>query len=125
MKKALRAIRSTTRSAVELRLFSEYGAIFVTTATPPPVIVFADSSEVEAFQSTLSIQRDHIGDYEISLQSEAMDALVRAAAEMNGREGRIGARAADSGGRSYDDTVGLWLRNVTRGLERWESEGRI
>ncbi|HKS40271.1 MAG TPA: hypothetical protein VJX74_06620 [Blastocatellia bacterium] len=125
MKKALRAILTTTRSAVEMRLFSEYGAIFVTTATPPPVIVFADSSQVEAFQSTLSIQYARIGDYEISLQAEAMDALVRAAAEMNDREGRIAARAADSGGRSYDDTVGLWLRNVTRGLERWTSEGRL
>ena len=125
MKKALRDAASTTRSAVEMRLFSEYGAIFVTTATPPPVIVFADSSEVEAFQSTLSIRHARVGDYEISLQAEAMEALVRAATAINDREGRIGARAADSGGRSYDDTVGLWLRNVTRGLERWTSEGRI
>jgi hypothetical protein len=125
MKKELRAIASTTRSAVEMRLFAEYGAIFVTTATPPPVIVFADSNEVEAFQSTLSIRRAHIGDYEIALQAEAMDALVRARSEANDREVRIAARAADSGGRSYEETVGLWLRNVTRGLERWESEGRI
>lgn len=125
MKKALRAIASTIASPVEMRLFAEYGAIFVTTATPPPGIVFADSSEVEAFQSTLSIRRAYIGDYEITLQDEAMDALVRAASEMHGGEGQIAARAADSGGRSYDDTVGLWLRNVTRGLERWESEGRI
>lgn len=125
MKKALQAIAATARSAVETRLFSEYGAIFVTTATPPPSIVFADSNEVEAFQSMLSTCRAQIGDYEISLQTEAMDALTRATAEMNDREGRIAARAADSGGRSYDDTVGLWLRNVTRGLERWESEGRI
>lgn len=125
MKKALRAIASATRSAVEARLFSEYGAVFVTTATPPPNIVFADSSEVEAFQSTLSIQYARIGDYEISLQSEAMDALARAVAEMQDRKGRIAARAADSGGRSYEETVGLWLRNVTRGLERYESEGRV
>ena len=125
MIKRLRAIASTTRSSVEMRLFSEYGAIFVTTATPPPSIVFADSSEVAAFQATLPIQYARIGDYEISLQAEAMDALTRAAAELNDRECRIAARAADSGGRSYEDTVALWLRNVTRGLERWESEGRI
>src|SRR6185503_51907 len=29
------------------------------------------------------------------------------------------------GGRSYADTVALWLRNVTRGLEHWEGLGRI
>jgi len=125
MIKHLRDIARAIASPVEMRLFAEYGAIFVTTATPPPRIIFADSSEVELFQSTLSISRARIGDHTITLQSEAMDALIRAASEMNDLEGQITARAADSGGRSYDETVGLWLRNVTRGLERWENDGRI
>ena len=33
--------------------------------------------------------------------------------------------AQDSGGRSYQDTLNLWNRNVTRGLEHWRTEGRI
>jgi hypothetical protein len=121
MTQTLRAIQAALASPVEARLFAEYGAIFVTTATPPPKIIFENSSEVEAFQSSLSIKRARIGDYEIALQAEAMDALIRAAAEMNDKGSQITARAADSGGRSYEDTVGLWLRNVTRGLERWEN----
>ena len=125
MNNPLRAILSSISSAVELRLFAEYGGIFITTATPPPTVIFRDAAEVESFQSSLNVSRAAIGDYEIALQSEAMDALIRAASEMNDREGQITARADDSGGRSYDDTVRLWTRNVTRGLDHWEAEGRI
>jgi len=125
MGKTLKEIWSAIASPVEQRLFAEYGAIFVTTAIPPPTIIFKDSSEVEAFQSALSIRRARIGDYEVALQDKAMNALLGAAAEMSDRGGRITARSADSGGRSYQDTVGLWLRNVTRGLERWENSGAI
>jgi hypothetical protein len=125
MNNTLRAIISSISSDVELRLFAEYGGIFITSATPPPTIIFRDAAEVESFQSSLNVRRAAIGDYEIALQSEAMDALIRAASEMNDREGQITARADDSGGRTYDDTVRLWARNVTRGLDHWESEGRI
>ena len=112
-------------SPVERRLFAEYGAVFVTTAVPPPTIIFADAAEVESFQSRLSVSRARLGDYEITLQAEAMDALIRAASEMNNREGQITARAEDSGGRSFQDTLNLWNRNVTRGLDHWQGEGRI
>lgn len=125
MTETLRKVRSAISSPVEERLFAEYGAVFVTTATPPPSIIFKDSSEVEAFQSALSIRRELVGDYEIALQSEAMSALIGAAAEMKESGGQITARSEDSGGRSYQDTVSLWLRNVTRGLERWENLGAV
>ena len=106
-------------------MFAEYGAVFTTTATPPPVIIFDDAAQVEAFQSTISVGRGVFGDYEIQLQRVALDALAAAAAEMAKRGGSITARADDAGGRSYDDTVRLWKRNVSRGLEHWEGLGRI
>ena len=121
----LKAMAGRLTSPVERRLFAEYGGIFVTTATPPPTIIFADAAEVDAFQSGLTVSRARIGDFEIALQTEAMDALIRAASEMNDRAGQITARAPDSGGRAYDDTVNLWNRNVTRGLDHWQAEGRI
>ncbi|MFL6213423.1 MAG: hypothetical protein ACJ74J_05950 [Blastocatellia bacterium] len=121
----LREMAGRFTSPVERRLFAEYGAFFVTTAAPPPTIIFADAAEVEAFQAQLAVSRARLGDYEVALQAEAMDALIRAASEMNDREGQITARAADSGGRSYQDTVNLWNRNVTRGLDHWQSEGRL
>ena len=125
MPNLLRAIASSLTSSVERRLFAEYGAIFVTEATPPPTIIFADADAVDTFQSSLAIKRAVLGDYEIALQAEAMDALIRAAAEMNERAGQITPRAADSGGRSFADTVSLWTRNVTRGLEHWENQQRL
>jgi hypothetical protein len=121
----LRNAALTIRSAVEARLFAEYGAIFVTTATPPPAIIFNDAESVERFQSTLPTKSARIGEHEIELQAEAMDSLVEAASEVAAAGGSITARAADSGRRSYEDTVRLWSRNVGRGLERWEGEGRI
>ena len=125
MESSLRNAESSISSPLERRLFVEYGAVFVTTAIPPPVIIFADAAQVEAFQASLSISSAFFGDYEIGLQAEALDALVAAASEMAKNGGRITARAADAGGRSYEDTIRLWTRNVARGLEHWQNLGRM
>lgn len=122
---SLADLASSLSSPVEKRLFAEYGAVFATTATPPPVIIFDDATQVEAFQSSLSLGRGVFGDHQIQLQAVALAALAGAAAEMAERGGSITARASDAGGRSYVDTVRLWTRNVTRGLEHWEGLGRI
>jgi hypothetical protein len=116
---------SSLSSPVEKRLFAEYGAIFATIATPPPVIIFNDSGQVEAFQSSLSVSRGVFGNHEIQLQSVALDALATAATDLAERGGSLTARADDAGARSYEDTVRLWTRNVARGLDHWEGLGRI
>ena len=103
----------------------EYGAVFVTTAVPPPVVIFEDSSVVESFQSTLEISRGRFGEHEVSLQTAAMRALEKASHELSDSGLTLSARAADSGGRSYEDTVRLWNRNVTRGVEHWTKQGRL
>lgn len=125
METSLRNAASLISSPVERRLFEEYGAIFATAAKPPPVILFANSAEVEAFQGSLSISSALLGDYDIALQTEALDALVAAASEIVKQGRSITARAADAGGRTYEDTLRLWTRNVTRGLEHWEEVGRM
>jgi hypothetical protein len=112
-------------SPVELRLLSEYGAIFLTRATPPPTIIFADSEEVSSFQSRLETRSALLGDHIMELQAVALDSLLEAADRIRQEGGSITARAADSGRRSYDDTVRLWTRNVTRGLVYWEASGRL
>jgi hypothetical protein len=112
-------------SAVESRLLAEYGAIFVTKAAPPPKIIFGNEAEVLAFQESLDIRRAQIGTYPIETQSVAMLALEAAVdlAAVNGIS--ITARSADSGRRSFQDTLSLWLRNVGRGLDHWIGLGRI
>src|SRR5437763_16969188 len=94
----LREMAGRFTSPVERRLFAEYGALFVTAAVPPATIIFADAAEVEAFQAQLAVSRARLGDYEVALQAGAMHALIRAASEMNDREGQILAPAADSVG---------------------------
>lgn len=125
MTSSLVDIAGSVTSPVEKRLFAEYGAVFATTATPPPAIIFDSAGKVEAFQSSLSLSRAGFGDYEIQLQTDALGALAAAASEIADRGGSITARAADAGGRSYGDTVRLWTRNVTRGLEHWQGLGQI
>lgn len=121
----IQEIAASLASPTEERLFSEYGSVFATTATPPPTIVFADGDEVKRFQSSLNRSRAVFGTHEIELQVEALDALSSAASEIASEGGSLTARAEDAGGRSFEDTVRLWTRNVTRGLEHWEDLGRI
>jgi hypothetical protein len=121
----LRETLSRISTPTELRLFAEYGAIFTTKATAPPTIIFAGEAEVRQFQSSLETRRAVVGRHEVELQSEAMNALLDAATDMSAVGGSIGARADDSGGRSYQDTVRLWTRNVTRGLDHWQDAARI
>src|SRR5205809_122729 len=103
MPASLQMMASKVSTPVEKRLFAEYGAIFVTTAVPPPGIIFADSIEVHEFQASLTVSRASFGEHEIELQSDALNALAEAATELALRTGSITARAADSGSRSYAD----------------------
>jgi hypothetical protein len=125
MSDLLAAVFSSLSTAVERRLFAEYGSVFVTSAVPPPRIVFSGSNEVEEFQRSLSSSRGTFGEFEVILQTEAIEALERARDTLAVTGRRLSARAADSGGRSYEDTVRLWTRNVTRGLEHWQGEGLL
>jgi hypothetical protein len=121
----LSEIASGLVTPVERRLFAEYGAIFTTTATPPPRVMFADAATVNAFQATLSVGKSTIGEYPIELQAAALAALVRACEVASSQGLSITARAADAGRRTYEDTVGLWLRNVGRGLDHWLAAEKI
>lgn len=124
MRSPLRDIASGISSPVEKRLFAEYGAIFATAATPPPAIIFSNAGQVDEFQSSLRMERAVIGEHEFSLQAVALERLLAAVVGIAGR-GSISPRSADSGARSYQETVGLWTRNVTRGLDHWQELGRI
>jgi len=116
--------RSAT-GPVEQRLFVEYGAIFATRGTPPTQIIFENSSQVEVFQSSLTVSRVVFGAYEIELQAKAMSALIQARDEIAAIGGSLSAPAADAGSRSYQDTARLWKRNVEKGIEHWHKLGRL
>jgi hypothetical protein len=125
MKKPLRDIASSLVSPVEKRLFAEYGAVFITKATAPSTIIFANATQVETFQASLQIGKTKIGEYEIELQAAAMSALLSAIEALERRGLTLTPRAQDSARRSYEQTVNLWQRNVNRGLEYWQTQGLI
>jgi hypothetical protein len=121
----LRELAAATTSAVERRLLGEYGAIFLTTATPPPAIIFNGPEEVARFQSSLSVGSEKLGEHLIELQKPALASLIEASSRLKDQGLTLSARAPDAARRSYDDTVSLWTRNVTRGLQHWLGLGRI
>ncbi|HKV42097.1 MAG TPA: hypothetical protein VJX67_23025 [Blastocatellia bacterium] len=104
---------------------AEYGSVFVTRATPPPVVIFRDDREVETFQSSLEASQADVGGYTIKLQKEALTALEAATSEARRAGISITPRAADAAKRTYDETLALWRRNVKRGLEHWTSAGKL
>src|SRR5262249_10236252 len=87
--------------------------------------VFPGPEEVEGFQKSLRASRGTFGEFEVVLQTEAIEALTRASDRLVVAGKQLSARAADSGGRSYEDTVRLWTRNVTTGVEHWQGEGLL
>src|SRR5262245_19124852 len=91
-------------SRLEIRLACEYGSMFITSATPPPCIVFADERQVTEFQSSLDFSRQTLGEYAIELQDAAMQALLAARDKASRGGARITARAASAS--LTDQTVG-------------------
>lgn len=113
--------------AVELRLLKEYGAAYVGRggAVPPPGVVFRGENEVRRFQQSVPMLSETIDGFRITLQTPAMTALIEAIGEARDRGLELNPRGADSGARTYNDTVELWQSRVKPALEYWEGKGRI
>jgi hypothetical protein len=110
---------------VEERLLPEYGAVFTTSAVPPPTIVFEDEDAVAEFQKTLEIGQAKIGGFELELQKPAMDALLKAVAQASTQGLSINPRGVDSARRNYQGTVELWASRVEPALDHWVAKERI
>jgi hypothetical protein len=112
---------------VGLKLLNEYGSMCVAGggAVAPPKILFRDESEVSTFHSGLQKATENIGGFSIELQKPAMDALKKAISEARQAGKNITPRAADSGKRTYTETVKLWESRVTPGLDHWVSKGKL
>ena len=108
-------------------LLREYGSVFAARggAVPPPKIVFADQSEVIAFQNGVEIRSTVIGGFDLELQAAAMGALIAAIEEACADGLTISPRGQDSARRDYDGTVELWASRVEPALEYWIKEGRL
>jgi hypothetical protein len=109
------------------RLLREYGAIFAAGngVEPPDRLIFRDEAEVSKFQQRVSIGVVKFGEITIELQSRAADALKQAVDAARTRGLSINPRFADSGRRSYADTVSLWHSRVEPALDHWVDQHKL
>lgn len=113
-------------SALEQTLLREYGAALVTRqAIPPPVVIFPDAEAVDAFQARVSKATRNIGGIELTLQSNAMNALLRAVQDAQRLGKSLTARGSDAARRDYSQTTRLWIGRVDHGLAHWVKQGAL
>lgn len=110
---------------LQARLLADYGAMFVTSAVPPPGVIFDDEASVEAWQGHVPSQTELIGSIGVTLQSPAMDALKEARDEARKLKLDITPRGSDGSTRGYDDTVKLWRSRVEPALDHWVKAGKL
>ncbi|HEX8070213.1 MAG TPA: hypothetical protein VF546_09705 [Pyrinomonadaceae bacterium] len=112
----------TLDDPVTRRLLAEYGAMFLASdaVLVPPVCVFSNAEEVEAFQAQARPEAAEFGGVTVELQPAALDALLAARAEARTRGLDITPRGgAEAARRSYADTVRLWASRVEPALAHW------
>ena len=117
-----------TTDPVANRVFWEYGSVFVAAKSVkvPKACIFRDETAVKEFQEDLELSSARIGVAEVTLQTEAMRALLDAIEEAS--TSRLQITPLDgpiAGTRSYEDTVRLWNSRFIRALDHWQRRGRI
>jgi hypothetical protein len=123
----LEKICPTEKDATAKRIFSEYGAIFISNGTKlPSKCIFSNESEMQSFQMQIMPQAVNLGNVNIELQKPAMEALLKAQQEaakkrllITPRGGPLAAR------RSYEDTVRLWNSRFFPALNYWVRRRKI
>lgn len=111
---------------VEKRILYEYGAVFLTKATPPNKVMFTSDAEVDEFQSKTESCISVIDGSVIELQTSAMDSLSTAIYEAASQSLSITPRDGEEAGkRSYNKTLTLWNSRFEPALLHWESKGLL
>jgi len=111
---------------VEKRVLSEYGAVFLTTASPPSKVLFPSEQDVEAFQSKAGSETAVIGGARVELQRDALSALKEAIAEASSKGLSITPRDGEEASkRSFSKTLELWNSRFFKGCDHWVSKGKL
>lgn len=112
--------------AVAERVLGEYGAVFLTAATPPSKCVFRNEAEVNAFQGKVEFSTVNLSGISITLQKKAMSALLDAISGAKEKGLKISPRGKSiAGTRNYADTSRLWLSRFNPAINYWQKRGRI
>jgi len=131
--------RDAVLQKVASRVLQDYGAIFVGDNNAfagykfrgdnykfAAQCVFTDAAELRLYQDAIAVSQETIGGTRITLQKDAMAALLRARAEAASKGLSITPRGGpEAAGRSYEDTVRLWNSRFNPALNYWVKKGRI
>ena len=113
-------------NSVERRLLHEYGAVFLTKATPPSKVMFTNEDSVRGFQSKAGMSKVSVGGIEVELQPAASKALAAASNDARASGLSITPRDPDdSARRSYQHTHALWDGRFTKACEHWRKKGKL
>lgn len=111
---------------VQKRILEEYGAVFLTTATPPPACMFTSSEQVSSFQNKVNTRTETINGAPVELQADAMNTLLDAINEAKSQNLKVTPRdGAEASKRGFDDTLRLWKSRFEPALEHWKKQGRL
>ncbi len=124
----LESVCPTDTDPVAKRVFAEYGAVYVSKDAVkfPPKCVFADQSEVAAFQNKTPSAIYDFGGTTIELQSAAMKDMLEAVSDAKKAGLNITPRGRSSAGtRSYEDTSRIWDSRFYPALAYWQKRGKI
>lgn len=123
----LKKICPVDTDATAKRIFSEYGAIFVSSGTRlPGKCIFTSEQDLQSFQSQSLPQTELIGGVNITLQKPAMEALLNAQQEAAKRRLRITPRGGSlAAKRSFENTVRLWNSRFYPALNYWVGRRKI
>ena len=110
------------------RIFSDYGAIFLSQSDElvPTRCIFASEAEVAEFQQRLPATTAVIGGTSVTLRKTAMDAFVAAREEAAKKGLSITPRGGSTASkRTFTETVRLWNSRFLPGLEHWVGSSKI
>ena len=110
------------------RVFRDYGAIFLSNkgVSVPPNCVLDSETAVQMFQALAGHETEMVGGVPVTLQTEAMEAFLKARKEAAKSGLAITPRGgAEASTRSYEKTVDLWRSRVLPGLTYWAGKKRI
>jgi hypothetical protein len=124
---SLQKVCPVDSNATARRIFSEYGAIFISSGTSLPVrCIFSSEAELQDYQVRVPTQTVNLDGTTIILQTPAMEALLKARGEAAKRKLRISPRGgAIAAKRSFGDTIRLWNSRFHPALNYWVTKGTI
>lgn len=125
--KELSGVCPVDTNATARRIFSEYGAVFISGSeiVLPFKCIFSNEEELQQFQANANPKTVVMNGVSVTLQAPAMEALLKVREKAAQMRIRISPRGSTAARRSYGDTQTLWNTRFLPGLSYWVRRGKL